>query len=235
MRRPAIRPTLFFLSLAAAILGTVPFAAAQEGSEIDADELRETAERILSQRAYAESPPGVFSRLLDWLAELFDIDLPSPESAVSDVDPAGLAGLRTLLIVLAILALVAWGATYIIRRRTALRIAATGSSKAKAEVSANDLDRRAAEAARRGEYAEALRLRFEAGLIRLERRGVLSDHATRTSGEVADAVHLAEFDRVAGTFDAVVYGRRPAAKADDDFSASAWPVIVARAPEEGGE
>ncbi len=213
-----------------ATLGPIPPTLAQITTEIDADELREIAERILAERAYAESEPSVLSRIFDWLAELFDIDIPSPETGALDAGGAGLVGLRTALIVMVILALVGWGASYVIRQRTSLRPADHEAPISEAGWTVNEMERRASAAAKRGDFAEALRLRFEAGLVRLEKRGTLSRHTTRTSGQVGEAVRLREFDQVADVFDAVIYGGRPAASEDDAFSASAWPVIVAQAP-----
>ncbi|MFO7291870.1 MAG: DUF4129 domain-containing protein [Actinomycetes bacterium] len=77
-----------------------------------------------------------------------------------------------------------------------------------------DLDRRAAEAESRGDYATALRLAFQAGLIRLDRAGLIDLRPGTTSGTVAEALGSAEFAALVERFDAVVYGGRPAHPSD---------------------
>src|SRR5690606_37338885 len=66
-----------------------------------------------------------------------------------------------------------------------------------------DLDRRAAEAESRGDYATALRLAFQAGLIRLDRAGLIDLRPGTTSGTVAEALGSAEFAALVERFDAV--------------------------------
>lgn len=198
---------------------------------VDADELRATAEEILAGRAYAESQPSLIERLFDWLRELFDFNLPSPNVNAPNTGSAGLGLLRSMLAVAAILALVAWATRFVVMRRSAVAARTPDGAGRPGQSNARDLDRLAGEASRRGNHKEALRLRFEAGLIRLERKGTVSEHASRTSGALSDTLQMPEFDRLAGTLDAVMYGGRPAREADDMDSASTWPVIVARAKE----
>ena len=88
------------------------------------------------------------------------------------------------------------------------------------------LDRRAREAAERGDHELALRLGFRAGLARLDRRGVIELRPSLSTGDVARALHSPEFDRVAARFDEVVYGRRPAAPADVDSAREAWSAVL---------
>lgn len=200
----------------------------QADEPLDADELRGIAEAILSDRAYARSEPGVLERLFDWLSGLFDFTPPSPELGGPQV--GGFEFLRTGLIIVAVLLLVAWATSFVIRQRSAIRATERSMFGSTGRTSIAELERLASAAAQRGAYGDSLRLRFEAGLARLERKGTLSHPETRSSGEVAETLHLPEFDQVAETFDAVVYGGREAGAADATFAAQTWPAIVAQAP-----
>ena len=59
-----------------------------------------------------------------------------------------------------------------------------------------------------------LRLRFRAGLLRLDRAGAIHFRPSITTGQVAGRLRLHAFDDLAITFDAVVYGGRQASVSD---------------------
>ena len=86
------------------------------------------------------------------------------------------------------------------------------------------LDRRAAEAEAAGDLEAALRLRFRAGLLRLDARGAISFRPSISTHEVRRALRSEDFDALAATFDDVVYGGRP--PQDEDVERRArerWP------------
>jgi hypothetical protein len=92
-----------------------------------------------------------------------------------------------------------------------------------------ELERRAEEAARAGDLSEALRLRFRAGLIRLDERRLIDLRPSLTTGEVARAVRSPTFAGLAGTFEEVAYGGRPATRADLDTARNSWSRVVEEA------
>lgn len=77
-----------------------------------------------------------------------------------------------------------------------------------------ELEREAEAAEQSGEYALAFRILFRAGLLRLDRAGLIDLRPGTTSGSVADELRSEEFRAVAARFDAVVYGDHPAAAED---------------------
>ncbi len=91
------------------------------------------------------------------------------------------------------------------------------------------LEAQADEAERRGQLAEALRLRFRAGLVRLDRMGVLELRPGLTNRAVARVLRSPRFDGLRVDFDEIVYGGR-AATADDVGEARAeWPAVLEEA------
>ncbi len=74
-----------------------------------------------------------------------------------------------------------------------------------------------------------MRLRFRAGLLRLARLRAISDDVTTTSGQVARELRSSSFDELAGTHDEVVYGGRPAAKADAVDARGRWDDVLSKA------
>ena len=131
------------------------------------------------------------------------------------------------LIVLAVGALTALLAGRSLRRRAAAGGAAAPPPARRRRRIPDELERRAREAAARGDHELALRLGFRAGLARLDRRGVLELRPSLSTGDVARAVHSPAFDRAAARFDEVVYGGRPAAAADVDAARAAWAEALA--------
>jgi Domain of unknown function (DUF4129) len=191
----------------------------------DADAAREQAREIVSGRRF--SPPevpgpfrGVLERLADWLAPVLDL-IP----ALDDLIPGGRPVVWAVLVLLVggVAALLAGRA---LRRRAARhpRGAITGPAGIAEDPDA--LERRAREAAARGDNELALRLGFRAGLARLDRRGVIELRPSLSTGEVARALGSPQFDRAAARFDEVVYGRRPAAAHDVDDAREAWSAVL---------
>jgi hypothetical protein len=111
------------------------------------------------------------------------------------------------------------------RRAAAATAAAARAAGARAESPAS-LERRAEEAERRGAHEEALRLRFRAGLLRLDARGTIELRPSLPTGEVARTLRSSDFDRLAGDFDAVVYGGRPAEPEDVDAARRGWAAVL---------
>jgi uncharacterized protein DUF4129 len=92
-----------------------------------------------------------------------------------------------------------------------------------------ELEQRAEEAERRGELDLALRLRFRAGLLRLDDAGLVRLRPGLTNAAVSRVLRSRDFDALANDFDEVAYGGRPATAADVTSARSSWPALVATA------
>jgi hypothetical protein len=75
----------------------------------------------------------------------------------------------------------------------------------------------------------ALRLRFRAGLLRLDDAGAITLRPSLTADQVARVVAVPAMHDLAMTFDEVVYGGRSATATDVDASRRAWTLVLASA------
>jgi hypothetical protein len=180
------------------------------------------AEQILAQdRFHGDRVPGPFKGLLERLGDLV------PRGVIEWLDDH-LPGSRSVVwLVLAALALVAG---VVVARRWLTRrikdIAAAEHARTPAEADPRALERRAEAAEAAGELETALRLRFRAGLLRLDRRGAIEFRPSISTFEVRRAVRSRAFDRLADTFDDVVYGGREPRPEDVAEARERWPEVV---------
>ena len=93
----------------------------------------------------------------------------------------------------------------------------------------DELERRADDAERRGDLDTALRLRFLAGLARLDDAGVVRLRPGLTNAAVSRTLRSRDFDGLANDFDEVAYGGRAATTDDVTTARSTWPTVVATA------
>jgi hypothetical protein len=116
------------------------------------------------------------------------------------------------------------------RARAARPDATTGRAPPHGSDDPDALEAAAARAEARGELATAVRLRFRAGLVRLDRDA----HAITYRPSMPTAVVRSElasptFDELADTFESITYGSEPAdARATEDARRD-WPRVVAAA------
>ena len=115
-------------------------------------------------------------------------------------------------------------------RRSIQRRAAAAARARRAEEAERDDPRELEHAADRadaaGEWEQAVRLRFRAGLLRLDANDVLVYRPSLTTGEVAAAVSLPSFHRVGSDFDAIAYGGREAHEQDARASREGWQRVL---------
>ena len=93
----------------------------------------------------------------------------------------------------------------------------------------DELERRADESEHRGDLDAALRLRFLAGLARLDDAGVVRLRPGLTNAAVSRTLRSRDFDGLVNDFDEVTYGGRPATTDDVTTARSTWPAVVATA------
>jgi hypothetical protein len=91
------------------------------------------------------------------------------------------------------------------------------------------LEREADAAEARGAFAEAIRLRFRAGLLTLGRRDAIDYRASLRTAEVSRTLRSPEFDSLAQTFERVAYGGSQADAREASETRERWKRVVAGA------
>jgi hypothetical protein len=196
------------------------------GGEVDPDAARDQARDILGQRRYQPADvPRPFEGVLEWLGDRL--------RPIGDFFDRLLSSWPGRLALLAgLIALVGVVTTAIARRRSRGVSAGGGRARRRAGEESLDpvqLERDADAAERRGDLDLALRLRFRAGLLRLDAAGAIRFRPSLTSGEVRRALHQRTFDDLALTFDEVAYGGRRASAGDVGTARDDWPRVLADA------
>jgi hypothetical protein len=194
--------------------------------QVDPDRARDQARDILGSRRYKPADvPRPFEGALEWLGDrlrpIGDFFSSITESLLGKVVLAALlAGIVTLVVLL------------VARRRAAGEAGAGAGRRRTSRDESRDparLEREADAAERRGDLDAALRLRFRAGLLRLDRAGAISFRPSITTGQVARRLRLPTFDDLAVTFDAVAYGGRHASATDVSAARTTWPRVLEQA------
>jgi hypothetical protein len=166
---------------------------------------------------------SLFVTLGDWLRDIRDA---MPGGAVSgDVTLA--------VIVLVVVAAV----TFVLvryqqdraRRAAAGRVPGPGDVPGAAAAGPAELERRAADADRAGDHDLAIRLRFAAGLLRLDAARAITLRPSLTSGEVGRTLRNDTYNSLARVHDAVAYGGRHASEDDAESARRDWPAVVGEA------
>jgi len=87
-------------------------------------------------------------------------------------------------------------------------------------------NRLADQAEKEGDYTSAVRLRFKGGLAGLRVAGRIEDDLTTSAGRLRRAVPIPAIERLASTFEWIVYGDRPATPADAQDSRRDWGYVL---------
>ena len=192
---------------------------------------RAEAREVLSERRFR---PGdglrPFRGVLEWLSRGVGPVVEAILNVLGAIEAFVPGGDLVLWVAAAVLVavLAAWLARRAIRNRTA----AEGEPRPPRPADPLDprtLERDAEAAERRGELELALRLRFRAGLLRLDRARRIPFRESMTSGEVSRRLRSPDFDAVAAAFDEIVYGGRPAVPDDLAAARDRWGRVLAEA------
>jgi hypothetical protein len=189
---------------------------------VDVERIRDEIQRILSAAKYDAPQPSqlggwwrrTWFRILDWIDGLVS-GFPG--------GPALFYGLLALVVVgLAVYATLRLG-----RRRNrqieALHFAQRASERG---LDPREIEQRADRAAAGGDYREAVRLRFLAGLLRLDERKAIAFRPGITSAEVSAILRSPAYDQLAGRFDAIVYGDDLADLDDHQHAVDGWRRVL---------
>ncbi|MBX3314178.1 MAG: DUF4129 domain-containing protein [Actinobacteria bacterium] len=185
------------------------------------------AGQVLDQDEYREPDlPRPFRRPLQWLGErivaVWDagVDLLSPV-------------LGTRGAALALIALIGAGLVMLVLHLVgrATRTAAGGGAPGTGLLVDPSLDparleQRADDARRAGDHGAAVRLRYEAGLVRLVRAGRLRLRPETTPSDAAHQIDLPVMDALTEAFEEIVYGGRSATAVDDDAAVRGWREVL---------
>jgi hypothetical protein len=198
---------------------------------VDPNAARRVAEEILADARYhpRRSPrpfAGFFRRLGELLVDPVVRFFRSIGDFLPSVGSPPFLALAVVVIVIAVILTVRLSAG-----RGRQRFARDGSADLLdgEGLDPDELERRADEAERRGDLDTALRLRFRAGLGRLDDVGVVRLRPGLTNAAVSRALRSRDFDGLANDFDEVAYGGRPATTTDVTTARSTWPTVVSTA------
>jgi hypothetical protein len=193
---------------------------------------RDAARDVLSQRRFKKnSVPqplrGVFEWLGDrveplwrWIADRFN--------SVASLAPGGSVTLWALLAG-ALLAATAFVVARAGARRQSARVAGRAAGPAATRETPASLLKEAAAAEARGDLDAALRLRFRAGLLELDRRELIELRPALTNREILGAVPSPTLDGLVAGFESVAYGGRPAGDDDLREARDGWPQVPTEA------
>jgi hypothetical protein len=215
--------------LAAAVVAALALAAPASAPAQDATsaaEARREAREILDERRFNGADlPRPFAGPLEWLGDRLEPVLDWFDDLGQDV-PGGPFALWLVLAGLVIL--LAGTVTSTTIRRRAIAIERARAAALPATEDPHALERAADRAERDGDWELAVRLRFRAGLLRLDRRRVIVYRPSLTTGEVARAVSSPAFSEVGERFDAIAYGGRQAEREDAEHARRGWAEVLAR-------
>jgi hypothetical protein len=195
---------------------------------VDPNQARHDAADILSDRRYRNDPaPRPFRGVLEWFGDR----LRTIGGWISDALRAvpGPTWATIAVVALAAAGVFVW---WLARSRATTGGGAFGATRGVGGSPRDDpdrLERDADIAERAGDYEHALRLRFRAGLLRLDHNGVIRYRPSLTTGEVRRLLGSASFDDLAARFEEVAYGRDPASPGDIAAARENWPRVVERA------
>jgi len=198
---------------------------------VDPEAARRVAEEILADpRYHPRQAPRPFAGFFRRIGELLVDPITRFFGAIGDLLPSvgspPWVALAVAVVVVAVILTVrlsaARGRQRFGQRRSAGMLDGEG-------LAADELERRADEAERHGDLDTALRLRFQAGLGRLDEAGVVRLRPGLTNGAVSRTLRSPDFDGLANDFDEVAYGGRPATTGDVTTARSTWPAVVTTA------
>jgi hypothetical protein len=202
-----------------------------DSEPVDREEVEDQIEEILSNPAYRDARPSLVERLLgpvyDWAERAIAWAMDRIGAVIEWVlELVGGPTLRWLgpLVVIAGTA----AAALVLGRRRAREIERQAAIERILQLGTDpsELERLADRAAERDDYAEAIRLRFVAGLLRLDTAGRIDFYPGLSNALIAESLGSPEFDRLSTQFDLVVYGRRVAGADDLAAALAGWRALL---------
>jgi hypothetical protein len=190
---------------------------------------RRRAETILSEgRFHVAAIPRPLHGVLHAIGSALESPLHALEELVEELASGTPGGSVTIWAALAALVLAIGGLLAARGARRALADPQAGrhGGGATRSITPADLERDALACEREGEHAEAVRLRFRAGLMRLSESELVADAPAKVNSEVSRTLHSQRFDALARRFEEIAYGGRPAAAEDVELSRREWTQLL---------
>jgi hypothetical protein len=188
---------------------------------------RRQAAAVLDERRFKGATlPQPLKKPLQWLGDRIE-PIATWLNDRGTVVPGGPVVLWMILAALVVIAAGSLTGTTI--RRRALAIERALAAAVPEADDPNALERTADRAEQDGDYERAVRLRFRAGLLRLDRRRVLAYRPSLTTGEVARAIRAPAFAEIGARFDEIAYGGREAEREDAEAAKRGWKDVLAQA------
>jgi hypothetical protein len=192
--------------------------ASSSGSALPSTQAQAAAAAILGGRRYSNAPlpdpvGSAFDKVGHWLGKL---------ASRAPGGPVAFWGVLGALV----LALAALGARRMMRRfdpAAAARLTDTPAGRAE-DPAALEQEAQAAEA--RGAFADAVRLRFRAGLLQLSFRGALDYRPSLLTADARHRLGSPQFDTLASSFERIAYGGAPAAESDAAAARDGWRKLL---------
>jgi hypothetical protein len=190
-------------------------------------ELRRLAASILSERRFRAAPLAQpfrpeLHKVGHWLSDVFSFGGHAP----------GGIGIFWLVLAAVVLVVAVRGARLSLTRLAPADRArgGRGGAAASGDEDPRELERAADTAESGGAFAEAIRLRFRAGLVALGARGAIEYRSSLRTAEVSRRLGSVDFDVLAATFERIVYGGASAGASDAAAAREGWRRVLARAP-----
>ncbi len=193
---------------------------------------RHLARQILSEGRFHEpSVPRPLHTALREIGHALESPLNAVEEFVNSIASGVPGGAPVVWVVLG-LAIVLLGAALAhhgVRRASREDAATAGAGGRPLLVRAADLEREALAAERGGRFAEAVRLRFRAGVLSLSEKDLLSGAPGMLNAQLARSLRSNAFDRLAGRFDEIAYGGAAADEHDAELARDGWKRVLEEA------
>jgi hypothetical protein len=188
---------------------------------------RAAAEEILDGRRYdpVELPRplrGPLNKLGEWLGNVL-------EPVGSVLSPIVREPVLIVIAAVVVVAGAVVGSARLARRRSSPGYERSLAARLEQQDDPALLERMAAEAEAAGDRTLAYRLRFRAGVLRLQTIGTVAYRPSMTTQALAELVRSSRFDRLADDFDEVAYGGRPVSAQDLDEARTTWSRVLEEA------
>jgi hypothetical protein len=200
---------------------------------VDPQQARDDARHILAGRRYRGAPvPRPLHGVLRWLGDRFSPITQWIGDRFSWLPSYSIPWIEGAAVIIVLLMIAAFVRAMVRANARAgpLDVDAAGARAATRADDPDALEAAATEAEARGDLALAVRLRFRAGLMRLDRDAhAIAYRPSIPTTDVRSELASPAFDELADTFESITYGSAPAEPDDTADARREWPRVVSAA------